>query len=76
MNALNRCTCSFIGILLLATVTGCGNLKYMVLKGTSIDNPPVERVKVYVKGFPVFSKANVVDPNARLGITNIHQDVQ
>ena len=67
MSALNRYVCSFIGILLLGIVTGCGNLKYMVLKGTSIENPPVERVKVYVKGFPVVSKANVVDPNAALG---------
>lgn len=46
---------------------GCGNLKMLALKGTSIENPPVQPVKIYIKGFPVTSKANVVDPNAALG---------
>jgi hypothetical protein len=51
----------------LLLVMGCGNLKLLALKGTSIENPPVQPVKIYVKEFPVTSKANVVDPNAALG---------
>lgn len=50
--------------LIAMTVGGCGNLKYVALKGTELPNPPLEPVRVYVKQFPVTSKANVVDPNA------------
>ena len=50
--------------LCLFVAIGCGNLKYVALKGTDLTNPPVERVRVYVKQFPVISKANVIDPNA------------
>ena len=46
---------------------GCGNLKFLALKGTELDNPPSTPIKLYVKEFPVTSKANVVDPNAALG---------
>jgi hypothetical protein len=51
----------------LMGVFGCGNLKYVALKGTELPNPPTERVRVYVKQFPVTSKANVIDPNAMSG---------
>ena len=50
--------------LVLVVTLGCGNLKYVALKGTELTNPPTERVRVYVKQFPVTSKANVIDPNA------------
>jgi hypothetical protein len=46
---------------------GCGNLKFLALKGTELENPPSAPIKLYVKEFPVTSKANVVDPNAALG---------
>ena len=46
---------------------GCGNLKFLALKGTELENPPLMPIKLYVKEFPVTSKANVVDPNAALG---------
>jgi len=39
----------------------------LALKGTELDNPPSTPIKLYVKEFPVTSKANVVDPNAALG---------
>ena len=45
---------------------GCGNLKFLALKGTELENPPSMPIKMYVKEFPVTSKANVVDPNAAL----------
>ncbi len=51
----------------LSLATACGNLKFLALKGTSVENPPVQPVKIYIKEFPVTSKANVVDPNAALG---------
>ncbi len=54
-------------LVLMLALAGCGNLKYLALKGTQVDNPPLAPVKVYVKEFPVTSKANVVDPNAALG---------
>lgn len=67
MGAFSRRPWWFLCLVILAPVIGCGNLKYMALKGTSIENPPTEPIKMYVKGFPVTSKANVVDPNAALG---------
>jgi hypothetical protein len=39
----------------------------LALKGTELENPPSTPIKLYVKEFPVTSKANVVDPNAALG---------
>jgi len=39
----------------------------LALKGTELENPPSAPIKLYVKEFPVTSKANVVDPNAALG---------
>ncbi len=54
-------SCSFL------LAMGCSNLKLLALKGTSLENPPLQPVKIYVKEFPVTSKANVVDPNAALG---------
>ncbi|MBT4504271.1 MAG: hypothetical protein HOC74_41475 [Gemmatimonadetes bacterium] len=55
-----------IGAALAAAVvlSGCGNLKYIALKGTSVANPPTALVKVYIKEFPVKSKASLVDPTA------------
>ena len=50
---------------------GCGNLKFLALKGTELENPPSMPIKVYVKEFPVTSKANVVDPNAALGDSDV-----
>jgi hypothetical protein len=51
----------YLGITLLAGLAAC-TLKYEVLKNTSIANPPVAPIKIYIKEFPVESKANVVDP--------------
>ena len=50
---------------------GCGNLKFLALKGTELENPPSMPIKIYVKEFPVTSKANVVDPNAALGDSDV-----
>jgi len=51
------------GMLLLAALVlvGCGSLKYAMLKGTSLPNPPPARLKVYIKEFPVESKASVIE---------------
>ena len=46
---------------------GCVTLKYQVLKGTSVPNPPPSPVTAYVKAFPVVSKASVIDPLAAVG---------
>ncbi|MCY3664162.1 MAG: hypothetical protein OXH81_00750 [Gemmatimonadetes bacterium] len=51
----------YLGVALLVGSTAC-TLKYETLKGTSLPNPPSVPVKIYVKEFPVESKANVVDP--------------
>jgi len=51
----------YLGITLLAGLAAC-TLKYEVLKNTSLANPPVAPIKIYIKEFPVESKANVVDP--------------
>ena len=51
----------YLGVLLLAGLTAC-TLKYEVLKNTSLSNPPTAPIKIYIKEFPVESKANVVDP--------------
>ena len=51
----------------VVVTVGCGNLKFLALKGTELENPPSAPIKLYVKEFPVTSKANVVDPNAALG---------
>ena len=51
----------YLGVTLLVGSTGCA-LKYEALKDTSLANPPSMPVKIYVKEFPVESKANVVDP--------------
>ncbi len=51
----------YLGVTLLVGATGCA-LKYEALKDTSLLNPPTTPVKIYVKEFPVESKANVVDP--------------
>ena len=48
-------------------VLSCGSLKYELLKGTSVPNPPSQTVKIYITGFPVTSKANIVDPKAAVG---------
>ena len=52
---------TYLGMALLVGSTGCA-LKYEALKDTSVPNPPSMPVKIYVKEFPVESKANVVDP--------------
>ncbi len=51
----------YLGMTLLLGLTAC-TLKYETLKDTSLPNPPSMPVKIYVKEFPVESKANVVDP--------------
>ena len=51
----------YLAVALLVGSTAC-TLKYEALKDTSLPNPPSVSVKVYVKEFPVESKANVVDP--------------
>ena len=51
----------YLGVMLLVGSTAC-TLKYEALKDTSLPNPPSMPVKIYVKEFPVESKANVVDP--------------
>jgi hypothetical protein len=51
----------YLGVTLLVGSTAC-TLKYEALKDTSLPNPPSMLVKIYVKEFPVESKANVVDP--------------
>ena len=53
----------YLGVTLLVGSTGCA-LKYEALKNTSLPNPPSMPVKIYVKEFPVESKANVVDPRS------------
>jgi hypothetical protein len=42
-------------------------LKYDVLRGTSLPNPPTALVKIYIREFQVVSKASVVDPVAAAG---------
>jgi len=66
MKTIARSAHLTIWLLSMVFVAGCGNLKFQSLKGSSVENPPLERVKVYIKEFPVTSKANVVDPNAAL----------
>ena len=51
----------YLGMVLLVGSMSC-TLKYEALKDTSLPNPPSMPVKIYVKEFPVESKANVVDP--------------
>ena len=51
----------YLGVALLVGLMAC-TLKYEALKDTSLPNPPSMPVKIYVKEFPVESKANVVDP--------------
>ena len=53
----------YLGVVLLVGLTAC-TLKYEALKDTSLPNPPSMPIKIYVKEFPVESKANVVDPRA------------
>ncbi|NKB68670.1 MAG: hypothetical protein GKR89_16525 [Candidatus Latescibacteria bacterium] len=53
----------YMGAVLLAVGLGAScTLKYEVLKETSLPNPPNEPIKIYIKQFPVDSKASVVDP--------------
>ncbi|HIL08799.1 MAG TPA: hypothetical protein EYG11_08875 [Candidatus Latescibacteria bacterium] len=51
----------YLGMALLVGLTAC-TLKYELLKGTSLPNPPSAPIKIFIKEFPVVSKANVVDP--------------
>lgn len=53
----------YVGAMLLVGATAC-SLKYEALKDTSLTNPPAMPVKIYVKEFPVESKANVIDPRS------------
>ena len=53
----------YLGVTLLVGSMAC-TLKYEALKDTSLPNPPSMPIKIYVKEFPVESKANVVDPRA------------
>jgi hypothetical protein len=51
----------YLGMVLLVGLTAC-TLKYEVLKGTTLPNPPSAPIKIFIKEFPVESKASVVDP--------------
>lgn len=51
----------------LALGLGACTLKYDVLRGTSVPNPPTAPIKIYIKEFQVISKASVVDPAAAVG---------
>ena len=42
-------------------------LKYDVLRGTSVPNPPTAPIKIFIKELQVVSKASVVDPVAAVG---------
>lgn len=57
----------YVGVLLLVGSTAC-SLKYEALKDTSLTNPPAMPVKIYVKEFPVESKANVIDPRSATSV--------
>ena len=46
---------------------GCLTLKYEILKRTSLTNPPPEPIKVYIKEFPVKSRASIIEPVAAVG---------
>jgi len=50
--------------LLAAAMAGCISQKYVLLKGTSLANPPTGAIKIAIGEFPVESKAAVVDPTA------------
>ena len=56
-----------LGLLAGLLLGGCGGLKYEMLKGTSLANPPEEPIKIYIKEFQVESKASVIDPRAAVG---------
>lgn len=51
----------------LALGLGSCTLKYDVLRGTSVPNPPTAPIKIHIKEFQVVSKASVVDPAAAVG---------
>jgi hypothetical protein len=51
----------YLGMVLLVGLMAC-TLKYEVLKGTTLPNPPSAPIKIFIKEFPVESKASVVDP--------------
>lgn len=51
----------YLVLALLGGLSAC-TLKYEVLKETSLTNPPPGPIKIYIREFPVESKANVVDP--------------
>jgi hypothetical protein len=53
-----------VGVTLAAVLVGCITLKFEVLKGTSLPNPPVAPVKIYIREFPVDSKAAIIDSRA------------
>ena len=59
----------YLGVMLLVGSMGCA-LKYEALKDTSLPNPPTKPIKIYVKEFPVESKANVVDPRMATAATD------
>jgi len=47
-----------LGLLSGFVLGSCGGLKYEMLKGTSLENPPEEPIKIYIKEFQVDSKAS------------------
>ena len=59
----------YVGATLLVGLVAC-TLKYEALKDTSLPNPPSMPVKIYVKEFPVESKANVVDPRSATSVAD------
>lgn len=59
----------YLGVMLFVGSVAC-TLKYEALKDTSLPNPPTTPIKIYVKEFPVESKANVVDPRMATSATD------
>ena len=55
-----------LGAALLAAglLSACFTLKYEVLKGTSLANPPVAPIKISIRAFPVDSKASITEASA------------
>ena len=64
-------------ILLLAVASWIGlgacSLKYELLRGTAVPNPPAAPIKIYIKEFKVESKASVVDPVGAVGGVSVEE---
>ena len=51
-------------LLAVGLMSACVALKYEVLKGTSLSNPPVAPIKISIREFPVDSKASIAEASA------------